>query len=170
MLFCWSANKLAAVVESPIWDMTYYSHRITQESCYTLQHCNIRSHRRHVNTSSQQSDEAGMCYPLLTGEELKTALASLSNTTQENRQQICVLKHTGQASALTPSQPCGNYLAYQPRKTAAQSWKVGRMEGNYKEGRMWRTLSYHEQRFRSVSGFADYSESDTWRVLTSQFN
>lgn len=44
------------------------------------------------------------------------------------------------------------------------------MEGNYKEGRVWRTKFYQEQYFYSVSGFADYSKSDTWRVLASHFN
>lgn len=39
------------------------------------------------------------------------------------------------------------------------------MEGNDKEGRVWKTTSYQEQHFCSVSGFADYSKSDTWRVF-----
>lgn len=44
------------------------------------------------------------------------------------------------------------------------------MKGNYREGRVWRTTSYQEQRFCSVSGFADYFKLDTCRVLASQFN
>lgn len=55
-------------------------------------------------------------------------------------------------------------------ETTAWIWKVGRMEGNYREGRVWTTTSYQEQHFCSVSGFADYFELDTWRVLASQFD
>lgn len=147
-------------------DIAYYFHIIAWESCCALHRSNIRSHQRHTNTSSQQSDEGGTCYPRLTEKKLKQTFTSLSNPAQENGCRAC-------------TKPCRTGDCFNPwpatlpthlSETTAWIWTVGRMTGNYREGRVWRTTSYQELHFCSVSGFTDFFKLDTCRVLARQFN
>lgn len=145
-------------------DIMYYFHVIAWESCYILHCSNIRSRQRHLNTCSQQSDEAGTCYPRLTQKELKQTFSSLSNIAQNNG---CRTQNNHAGQTLTPGQLLTNYLLTNLSETTAWIWKVGRMKGNYREERVGRTTSYQGQHFCSVSGFTDNFKLDRRRVLAS---
>lgn len=57
---------------------------------------------------------------------IETNISQLVQHHSGEWQQIYVLKHTGQASALTPSQLFGTYLAYQPIQNYSTKLKSGK--------------------------------------------
>lgn len=66
---------------------------------HTLHHCNIRSHQTQINTSSQQSDEAGTL-SMIHRRGIETNISQLvQDRSGEHRRPMH--QHTGQANALT---------------------------------------------------------------------
>lgn len=88
-------------------DIMYCFQVIAWESCYTLHCSNIRSHQRHINTSSQQSDKAGTCHPGLTQKELK-----------QNIHQF--VQHCSEQWLQTSSSPCRTGYCFNPWPTTHQ--------------------------------------------------
>lgn len=151
-------------------DIVYYFHIIAWESCYTLHRFNIRSHQRHINTSSQQSDEAGTWYPRLTEKELEQTFTSLSNTAQENgcraHTKPCRTGYCFKTWPTTLYLPCRpTYLKLLPESEKWGEWKeITEREGCGGLHLIKNTI------FCSVSGSADYFKLDICRVSASQFN